>query len=173
MNLNSTVIKKIIEIEDIFEINGNKLLLIIMAISSNKLSVLKSILEEKNILKEELRTLLDILNKGDFLSKKDQEFILKLDKTKIIDKEDYDRLIFEVIEHLNSITNSKRKVTEDRKKIIIKWLRKGISLEQFRKVNLYFFFKWGNNPDMEKYIRPETLYNNKFESRVEEAEKEF
>jgi len=173
MKLSSPLIKKIIEIQDMNNIKQEKLVLLSLAISDGKLSVIKTIIDSYDINKEELRALIDLLEKEDILSSNDMKLINKLDKTKIIEPEDFEHMVEEVISHLNAITHTKRRITKLRKNIIIKYLRQGYTIEQFIKVNLLFYYKWHEDPNMEQYIRPETLYNGKFPERVEDAEKEF
>jgi len=173
MLVNSPQVKKIIQIQAENNIYDNKLLTLFLMIHTKKLSVIKTILEYLDIEKEEFTILIDIMYGNNILCKKDIEFLSKLEKTKIIEKEDLNILVEEVINHLNAITHTKKRVTESRKAMILKWLKQGFRIEDFINVNLLFYFKWHNNINMEQYIRPETLYNSKFAERVEEAEKEF
>lgn len=173
MNITSTQIKKIFEIEEDNNIPANRLLILTLSISVNKAPVLKEIQKKLEMTSDETLALLELLEQENLLSKSDYSLINRLEKTKIINRESFDIAIEQIIDHLNAITGSKRKVTDSRKKYILQWLRKGYSIESFIKVNLYFYYEWHANPAMEKYIQPETLYNSKFESRVEIADKEF
>jgi len=49
---------------------------------------------------------------------------------------------------------------------------KGISDDDFKTVNSYFFLLW-NNPKMFKYLNPGVLYDSKFEERLDEARTYF
>jgi len=173
MNLNGPKIQKISDLQFKHSIENNKLFLLALSIDTGKATVVKSIIEELKINPEEVTLIVDILSKENLLSKNDLKLISKLSGTKLLEKEDLDHMVEEVISHLNAITHTKRRVTEQRKSLIVRWLKKGYSIEDFISVNLLFYYKWHKNPDMEQYIRPETLYNNKFEIRVEEAQKEF
>jgi len=173
MNINSPIIKKILSLQIDQSILNEKLMLISLAISTSKLSVIKTILEEYEIEKEEFTALVDMLIKENIITKIDMKLLSKLDNTKIIERDDLEHSVEEVLSHLNAITHTKRKVTLSRKNMIVKWLRQGYSIENFIRVNLLFYYKWHEDPTMEQYIRPETLYNSKFDTRSEEADKEF
>lgn len=76
-----------------------------------------------------------------------------------------------VLEHLNQITNKKFKATDSSFQLIIPRLKEGYTVEDFKLVNSYYSQQW-NNPTMQKYIRPKSLYvASKFNEKVEEAKK--
>jgi len=169
MTLNVPKIEKILEIEEKNNIKERELLNIILILNTQKLSIIGFLL--KKYPKEVLNTYIEILNTYKFLSKEHLNIIKKATKIKEQKKEiiNNDSIFEDIINHLNELTSSKRKLTEQRKKIINKWLNKGYSKEDFFKVNIYFNSLWKNNTNMEQYIKPETLYNGKFENRLEEA----
>jgi len=173
MNINNPQINKILDLEKENNILNNKLLILSLTINTGKISVLKKISEEINIGKEELTLLIDILAKENILTKNDLKIISKLEGTKLMEAENLEHMVEEVINHLNAITHTKRRITESRKNLILRWLKRGYSIQDFINVNLLFYYKWNQDPNMEQYIRPETLYNKKFEERSEEANKEF
>lgn len=73
-------------------------------------------------------------------------------------------LYTEIISHLNSVLNKNYKATtESTVKLIKAKLKQGFTLEDFQKVHIVKFAEW-NGTDMQKYLRPETLYGTKFES---------
>jgi len=122
---------------------------------------------------ENFNQYLDFLIKNNFISNKDLDFILKSLKVKIKENENdefsLELAIENIINHLNLITNKKFRSTDKRKSLIIKWLKKDYSVDDFFKMHKYYFLLWGDNPEFSVYLRPETLYNNKFENRVEES----
>jgi uncharacterized phage protein (TIGR02220 family) len=73
--------------------------------------------------------------------------------------------IVDVIDYLNETTFSSYKpTTRKTKKLIRARLQEGFSVEDFKKVIDLKAADWLNHPDMCNYLRPETLFGNKFES---------
>lgn len=71
----------------------------------------------------------------------------------------------EVIEHLNSRAGTRYKATTaNTRKLIRARLREGFTVEDMRLVIDKKCAEWLNNRDMAQYLRPETLFGNKFES---------
>jgi uncharacterized phage protein (TIGR02220 family) len=52
--------------------------------------------------------------------------------------------------------------------ILARW-REGWRLPDFQNVILYKSRQWGRDPKMMGFLRPETLFSNKFESYLQEA----
>lgn len=74
-----------------------------------------------------------------------------------------------VIEYLNSKAKTKyRDNIESTKRLVKARLNQGFTLEDFKKVIDIKCKQWLNN-DMKKYLRPETLFGNKFESYLNES----
>ena len=72
--------------------------------------------------------------------------------------------INEIVEHLNKKADTKYKPKGSKtKSLILAKLKEGFTVEDFKKVINTKCEEW-NNTDMDKYIRPETLFGNKFES---------
>jgi uncharacterized phage protein (TIGR02220 family) len=71
----------------------------------------------------------------------------------------------EIINYLNEKTNScyKPSTHTTQEKIRARY-REGFTLEDFKKVIDLKVAEWLNHPQMNKYLRPETLFGNKFES---------
>jgi uncharacterized phage protein (TIGR02220 family) len=71
----------------------------------------------------------------------------------------------EIISHLNETAGTSYKHKSDKTRQLIKarW-NEGFQLEDFKKVHLNKVRDWKGDPKMEAYIRPLTLYSNKFES---------
>ena len=77
----------------------------------------------------------------------------------------------EIIEYLNDIANKQYKHTTKKTQTLIKArFNEGFQLEEFKTVIDIKFKEW-NNTDMEKFIRPETLFGTKFESYLNQQEK--
>lgn len=70
----------------------------------------------------------------------------------------------EIISHLNEILEAsyKHKTEGHRRLIKARWAE-GYRLEDFKKVHITKFNEW-RNTDLAAYLRPETLYSNKFAS---------
>jgi len=175
MIINSPVIQKIVEIQNKLNIDNNKLLIFSLSLSNGKISAIRTIKEELYINEEELSIFFKALDTIGLINKNDIDIIRKLNKGKNvkIDNKDFSKEAKEIISHLNNLTKVKRTVTDNRLKTISSWLKKGYTVDTFFKVNMFFFDSWGKDPNMAIYVRPETLYNGKFVSRVEEAENVF
>jgi uncharacterized phage protein (TIGR02220 family) len=80
--------------------------------------------------------------------------------------------IVEIIDYLNQKTgkkfSAKTKATVNHIKARIK---EGHTLEDFKRVIDIKAAKWGTNPKMMDYLRPETLFGTKFESYLNESVK--
>ena len=73
----------------------------------------------------------------------------------------------EIIEYLNIKTESSYKYTTSKTKELIKtrW-NEGFTIDDFKKCIDNQTILWLKDPKMNKYLRPETLFGNKFESYV-------
>ena len=71
----------------------------------------------------------------------------------------------DIVDYMNLKLNSKYKPSTKKTKDSIKarW-NEGFTLDDFKKVIDIKTDEWLNNPNMNKYLRPETLFGNKFES---------
>lgn len=73
--------------------------------------------------------------------------------------------IKEIIDYLNIVTNSNYTYkNKSNNKHINARLEEGHTVEEFKTVIDKMQAKWGNDPKMSQYLRPETLFSNKFES---------
>lgn len=71
----------------------------------------------------------------------------------------------EIIDYLNEVTGSKYSYkTEATNKLIKARIKDGYSVDDFKTVIDNKFDEWGSDEKMSKYLRPETLFGNKFES---------
>ena len=71
----------------------------------------------------------------------------------------------EIIDYLNQkISSSYKHTTKSTRGLIEKRYNEGFTLEDFKQVIDNKTAEWLNDPNMNKYLRPETLFGNKFES---------
>lgn len=173
MRVTNNILLKIIKIQEENEIANNKLLLIVMSLNNFSEAAIKSILNTST--KEENEFYLNLLTKEDILTIKDTKLLYKLLNKKMTSKKNIQITINKeaIIDHLNNLLGTKLRMTKGREVLIEKWYNKEYLEEDFFKVNTYYYFLWKDDPKMHRYIRPETLYNGKFESRVEEANSFF
>jgi len=79
-------------------------------------------------------------------------------------KETYSNEIKEIINHLNDVLNTNYRTNTDSTRTLIKArLNNGFTVDDFKQVHIIKFSEW-TGTDMQKFLRPETLYGNKFES---------
>ena len=87
---------------------------------------------------------------------------------------DHDNNIYSrVIDHLNvKASKSFKYTTKKTKSCIDARIREGFKEEDFLKVIDIKTKEWKDNPDMSKYLRPETLFGTKFESYLQQEVKQ-
>lgn len=77
----------------------------------------------------------------------------------------------EIIDDLNSHLKTVYKSTSQKTQDLIRArFNEGFTLENFKTVHRKKVAEWKNDPNMSKYLRPETLYSNKFESYLNQPE---
>ena len=77
----------------------------------------------------------------------------------------YDNEILEIVNYLNKRINSNYRVSNPtNKKLITSKLKLGFTVNDFKIVIDNKVHDWINNPEMSKYLRPTTLFGNKFEN---------
>ena len=76
----------------------------------------------------------------------------------------------EIIDFFNEVTGKSFKHTTNGTKshIRARW-SEGFRIDDFKEVIKEKNYEWANNPDMEQYIRPTTLFGTKFESYLQAA----
>lgn len=170
MIVNAPLIEKVLSIQLKENIQDNKLLILALSLDGVKSTGFKSIKE--NIYSEEdFYNSIEILKSHGLLTKTDITILDKVYKTKTVLIKSYEDEVLIVVNHMGTLTNTKSRVTDNKKKLIERWLKKGFTVEDLNLVSSYFSYVW-NNSDMEKFIREITLYNHKFPERLEEAKKE-
>lgn len=71
----------------------------------------------------------------------------------------------EIVDHLNKRADTHyRATTANTRKLIKARLKEGFTVDEFKLVIDKKCAEWLNNRDMARYLRPETLFGNKFES---------
>lgn len=95
----------------------------------------------------------------------------KKDKSVREEKKDYSYEINQIVDHLNQVagTNYRTSTSTTRTKIIAR-LNEGYKLDDFIAVIDKKCGEW-KNTEFEKFLRPETLFGNKFENYLNQAEK--
>lgn len=76
----------------------------------------------------------------------------------------------DIIEHLNILLNTNYKLTNKNKELIKARLNDGFTKEDFFTVHSKKYAEWGSDDKMCRYLRPITLYSNKFESYLNQKE---
>ncbi|MGM8137485.1 phage replisome organizer N-terminal domain-containing protein [Enterococcus italicus] len=93
----------------------------------------------------------------------------ELDKERDIDKEKIP--YSDIIKYLNQVTSKSFKVTQKWKDLIKARWNEGQRLDDFKKVIDVKSSQWLNSKDMNKYLRPATLFGNKFDDYLNEYAK--
>lgn len=74
----------------------------------------------------------------------------------------------EIINHLNNTTGKKYKATQKWKDLIKARWNEGQRIDDFKKVIDVKCSQWLNDSNMNKYLRPQTLFGNKFDEYLNE-----
>ena len=96
----------------------------------------------------------------------DKELDIESDKDTMSSSDEHDRIPYsEIVEYLNEKTNSQYRPTAKKTQNLIKArYNEGFSIDDFKKVIDVKVAEWLNDSNMNKYLRPETLFGTKFES---------
>jgi len=82
-------------------------------------------------------------------------------------------LIREIISHLNQVAKSNYKPSTPKTRSLINTrLKEGFTLDDFKQVHIIKYSEWVGT-DFEKFIRPETLYSNKFEGYLNQKTTDY
>ncbi|MFH2030300.1 MAG: conserved phage C-terminal domain-containing protein [Bacteroidota bacterium] len=80
-------------------------------------------------------------------------------------------IVREIVEDLNNVVDSNYKYTTKLTiSLINARLKDGFTLDDFKAVHRKMFKCWFNKPDYVRFLRPETLYGNKFEGYLNQKE---
>jgi uncharacterized phage protein (TIGR02220 family) len=74
-----------------------------------------------------------------------------------------DEVVIKVIEYLNAITGSTFEATNQTRDLVLARMKEGFFYEDFKRVIDKKCFDW-KNTKYEQYLRPSTLFNDKFEN---------
>lgn len=93
------------------------------------------------------------------------------EQKKKIEKEKKEKEMIEVINHLSIETGRQFKLGNDTSKKIQTLFNKKYSIEQIKQVISFKCYEWKGNPELEQYLRPDTLFGSKnFEKYFEQLE---
>ncbi len=124
---------------------------------------------DRTQLNENIATIEDTKGHGLDTEKDTVEGTPKIDNINRIKNNIYSR----VIDHLNEkASKSFKYTTKKTKSCIDARIREGFKEEDFLKVIDIKTKEWKDNPDMSKYLRPETLFGTKFESYLQQEVKQ-
>lgn len=94
-------------------------------------------------------------------------------ESKVKESKENNNIVTEIIEYLNEKTGKSFKSTVDKNKTVINArLKEGYSVEDFKKVIDIKVTEWLNDENMSKFLRPETLFSNKFEGYLNQKPKQ-
>ena len=118
-------------------------------------------------------------NKAETKPKKSRNAYTK-EINKEINKENKDILssnldtVKSVVDYLNEKCGTKYKNSSaETQRLIVARLNQGFSLEDFKQVIDNKVADWGNDSQMSKFLRPQTLFSNKFESYLNQSSSVF
>lgn len=178
MIINSSTLSRIVEIqkekrsqENNFY-NYNKLLIFVLSLQNKKVATVNSLFKDLSLKEEEITDYIETLKKENFLTEDDISFLEKINSN--FKSKDYKLEIEEIILHLNRIANKRHTISPDTSKRLKILLSTGkYSVGDFKRLHIYFTKTWGADPKMQEYLRPSTLYNTKFDIRIEESRSFF
>jgi uncharacterized phage protein (TIGR02220 family) len=85
---------------------------------------------------------------------------------------DYAKEIEEILNHLNNLISSNYKINGKKtREMIITRLKEGFTVDDFKTVHRKKVEEWGLDQKMRTFLRPITLYSNKFESYLNQPDK--
>jgi uncharacterized phage protein (TIGR02220 family) len=167
-----TYLKDLYSQKNDMPIEFNKALTLVLAIGYETGSVIAHLVRTLNISQDELTSFIHILKEESFLSSKELSALrtaYKLLKSKNVKEDNINELIRVIIDDFNKTMGKKLKGDKNTKTRLKVLLEQGFTVENFKRVHRYFLKKWGSDLNMKIYLRPSTLYNGKFNIRVEEA----
>lgn len=186
MKLDNSSINEILSIQEKESILDNKLLLLAYALDKGSITGVKHLLSIFDISFDELGEYFAIFLKAELTHKKDELLFNKLSKEPLISKKEnaldevenisevYIEQAKEIIDHLGILVGIKFKHTKKRLAILqSKLMLPEVNVEKCKLLNLYYFEIWGNSVDMKQHLTIETLYNTKFDLRLEVSQKTF
>ena len=83
-------------------------------------------------------------------------------------------IVEQVLDYLNQQANKAYKsTTEKTRRLIQARVNEGFTIDDFKTVIDTKVYEWGNDPKMEQYLRPETLFGTKFEGYLNQGGKRY
>lgn len=143
---------------------------------SNIESMIGSESANRDAIKKRQQRLKQKIQEGTLQGTKEGTNCLIENRDKILeyrDKSIDNRNIENIIKYLNLKTNKNYKYTNNNINKIKARLKEGFTLENFKEVIDKKCLDWLNDKEMNKYLRPETLFGNKFESYLQQDYKEL
>ena len=102
---------------------------------------------------------------------KQRESTCSIDKQETSKPENNKQQVVYVVEYLNDRVGSNFKSSTDKtRRMINARLNEGFTVEDFKKVIDIKAEEWENDPKFCKFLRPETLFSNKFESYLNQQQ---
>lgn len=178
MKINGEITNKLIKLQKENKDNSNyfhdnKFLIFSLGLLGGTSTIMSNIFEELSYKTDEIQEYVKILKENNLFDSTDEKILSRIGKSKET-RNNLNEELEEIINHLNTLTNRNLKINSAREKRIKALFNSGkYNVRDFKAVNLYFTKLWGNDSKMKQYITPETLYNNKFDSRLEQAREFF
>lgn len=126
---------------------------------------------QKNIIYKSNRKHYTEYTLGDFFV--DEGNLQEIEKSTVKEpaKDNNSEIVQQIIQHLNNATGQHYKADNIKTKQLINTrLKEGYTLQDFFTVIDKKTRRWADNEKMRQFIRPETLFSNKFESYLNEIE---
>lgn len=127
---------------------------------------------QKNVIYKSSRKRYTEYTLGDFFV--DEGCLQEMEESKTVKetaKDNNSGIVQQIIQHLNNATGQHYKADNIKTKQLINTrLKEGYTLQDFFTVIDKKTRRWADNEKMRQYIRPETLFSNKFESYLNEIE---
>lgn len=125
--------------------------------------------EEQAILASGEEVILDDVNKSVNKKVKSKPKVNVLEEELELELELKENIYKDIIDYLNIKTNKNYKASSKSTQSFIKArIKEGFKLEDFKKVIDNKFYSWKEDPKMNIYLRPNTLFGTKFESYLNE-----
>lgn len=147
--------------------NNNKFLLFSLALLTKTSTVINALINETPYQIEEIQSYISTLTDLELYTPEDKKVLERISKAK--EKQNFTNEMEEILLHLSKLNKRSFSLNAVREKRLKVLLENGFTVRDFKAVNLYFTKTWGSDSSMKKYVKPETLYNTKFESRLEDS----
>src|SRR5574344_424986 len=147
--------------------NNNKFLLFSLALLTKTSTVINALINETPYQIEEIQSYISTLTDLELYTPEDKKVLERISKAK--EKQNFTNEMKEILLHLSKLNKRSFSLNAVREKRLKVLLENGFTVRDFKAVNLYFTKTWGSDSSMKKYVKPETLYNTKFESRLEDS----